>query len=164
VAVLEVVVHGPFVVGTRFFEHFVENAPAGGSSRFLTICSGDKVIGRGLLFALLILLLLVPLRAPAGARGILFLALPFVLVATKDGTNRLLAGGEVGDDVHQAVGSDGGAAAQLSDQLFAGGTREEGHDDVRVSDVGKLGALFGETPDVVPEGFAWLLFTASEVL
>jgi hypothetical protein len=39
--------------------------------------------------------------------------------------------------------------AQLSDQLFAGGTREEGHDDVGVSDVGKLGALFGETPDVV---------------
>jgi hypothetical protein len=43
-------------------------------------------------------------------------------------------------------------AAQLSDQLFAGGTREEGHDDIRVSDVGKLGALFGETPDVVLEG------------
>jgi hypothetical protein len=56
-----------------------------------------------------------------------------------------------------------GVAAQLSDQLFAGGTREEGHDDVRVGDVGKLGALFGETPDVVPEGFTRLLFTASEV-
>jgi hypothetical protein len=129
------------------------------------ISSGDKVIGRGLLFALLILLLLVvvPLRAPAGARGILVLTLPFVLVATKDGTNRLLAGGEVGDDVHQAIGSDGGAAAQLSDQLFTGGTREKGHDDGRVGDVGKLGALFGETPDVVPEGFTRLLFIASEV-
>jgi hypothetical protein len=53
--------------------------------------------------------------------------------------------------------------AQLSDQLFAGGTREEGHDDVRVGDVGKLGVLFGETLDVVPEGFAQLLFTDSEV-
>jgi hypothetical protein len=66
------------------------------------------------LFALLILLLIlvvVPLRAPAGARGILFLALPLVLVTAKDGANRLLAGGEVGDDVHQAIGSDGGAAA-----------------------------------------------------
>jgi hypothetical protein len=66
VAVLEVVVHGPFVVGTRFFEHFVENAPVegGGSSRFLMINSGDKVVGRGLLFALMIfllLLLLIPL-------------------------------------------------------------------------------------------------------
>jgi hypothetical protein len=117
------------------------------------------------LFALLIFLLLLvfPFRALAGARGILFLALPFVLVATKDGINRHLAGGEVGDNVHQTVGSDGSAAAQLSDQLFAGGAREEGHDDVRVSNVGKLGALFGETPDVVPEGLARLLFVASEI-
>jgi hypothetical protein len=49
------------------------------------------------------------------------------------------------------------------DQLFAGGTREEGHDDVGVSDVGELGALLGEMPDVIPEGFAWLLFAASEI-
>jgi hypothetical protein len=49
------------------------------------------------------------------------------------------------------------------DQFFAGGTREEGHDDVGVSDVGKLSALFGETPDVVPEGLTRLLFAASEV-
>jgi hypothetical protein len=47
---------------------------------------------------------------------------------------------------------------------FAGGARDEGHDDIGVGDVGKLGALFGETPDVVPEGFARLLFTTSEVL
>jgi hypothetical protein len=107
------------------------------------------------LFALLIfLLLLVPLRAPAGARRILFLALPFVLVTANDGTNRLLAGGEVGDNVHQTIGSYESVVAKLSDQLFACGTREEAHDDVRVDDVGKLGALFGETPDVVPEGLA----------
>jgi hypothetical protein len=30
VTVLEVVVRGPFVVGTRLFEHFFKNAPAGG--------------------------------------------------------------------------------------------------------------------------------------
>jgi hypothetical protein len=154
------------MIGTRFFEHFVKNAPAGGSSRFLTISSSNKVIGRGLLFALLVLLLLVvvPLRALARARAILFLALSFVLVATQDGTNCLLAGGEGGDNIHQTVGSNGSAAAQLSDQLFAGGTREKGHDDVGVSDVGELGALFGETSDVVPEGFARLLFAASEIL
>jgi hypothetical protein len=129
------------------------------------ISSGNKVIGRGLLFALLVFLLLVvvPLRALARACGILFLVLPFVLVTAKDGTNRLLTDGEVGDDVHQTVGGDGSAAAQLLDQLFAGGTREEGYDDARVDDVGKLGALFGETPDVVPEGLARLLFAASEV-
>jgi hypothetical protein len=117
------------------------------------------------LFALLIFLLVVvvPLRAPAGARGIVFLARPFLLVATKDGTNRLLASGEVGDNVHQTVCTDGSAVAHLSDQLFAGGTREEGHDDIRVGDVGKLGVLFGETPDVVLEGLTRLLFAASEV-
>jgi hypothetical protein len=49
------------------------------------------------------------------------------------------------------------------DQLFAGGTREEGHDDVRVSDVGELCVLFGEMPDVIPEGFTRLLFAASEI-
>jgi hypothetical protein len=131
VVVLKIVVRGPFVVGTWLFEHFVKNAPTGGPSRFLTISSSNKVIGRGLLFALLVLLLLpiVPLRAPARARGILFLALPFVLVATKDGTNCLLASGEVGDNIHQTVGSYGSAAAQFSDQLFTGGTREEGHDE-----------------------------------
>jgi hypothetical protein len=125
VAVLEVVVHGTFVVGTWLFEHFVENAPARGLSRFLAISSSNKVIGKGLELALLVLLLpVVPLRAPAGARGILLLVLPLVLIATKDGTNRL-AGGEVGDDIHQTVGSDGSVAAQLSDQLFAGGTERK---------------------------------------
>jgi hypothetical protein len=45
VAVLEVVICGPFVVGTWLFEHFVKNAPTGGPSRFLAISSSNKVIG-----------------------------------------------------------------------------------------------------------------------
>jgi hypothetical protein len=90
--------------------------------------------------------------------------LPLVLVTTKDGTNRLLAGVIVGDDVHQLVGSGGGVTAQLPDKLVASGSREESHDDVRVGDVGKLGALSGETPDVVTERLIWLLFTTPEVL
>jgi hypothetical protein len=89
--------------------------------------------------------------------------LPFVLVATKDGTNCLLTDGEVGDNIHQTVGSDGSVAAQLSNQLFAGGIREEGRDDIGVSDVGELGALFRETLDVILKGFTWLLFAASEI-
>jgi hypothetical protein len=89
--------------------------------------------------------------------------LPLVLVTTKDSTNRLLAGGIVGDDVHQLVGSGGGVAAQLSDKLFASGSREEGHDDVGVGDVGKLGALFRETPDIVMQRLVCLLFTTPEV-
>jgi hypothetical protein len=58
VAVLEIMVHGPFVVGTRLFEHFVKNAPARGPSRFPAISSSNKVVGRGLKLALLVLLLL----------------------------------------------------------------------------------------------------------
>jgi hypothetical protein len=165
VAVFEVVVRGPLVVGTRFFEHFIKNTPAGGPSRFLAFSGSNKLVGRGLELALLILLLLpiVPLGAPAGAHGIIDLELPLVLIATEDGTNRLLAGGVVGDDVHQTVGGDGGVMAQLSDQLFAGGSREEGHNHVGVGDVGELGALPRETPDVIPEGFTWLLLAAPKV-
>jgi hypothetical protein len=87
--------------------------------------------------------------------------LPFALITTKDGTDRLLAGGEVGDNVHQTVGSDRGVAAQLSDQLFACGAREESHDNVEAGDVGELGVLLRETLDVIPEGFTWLLLAAS---
>jgi hypothetical protein len=92
------------------------------------------------------------------------LRFPFVLVTTKDGSNRLLADGIVGDDVYQLVGSGGGVAAQLSDQLLASGFREKSHDDVGVGDVGELSALFGETSDIVTEGLARLLFTVPEVL
>jgi hypothetical protein len=53
--------------------------------------------------------------------------------------------------------------AQLSDQLFAGGAREKGHDHVRVGDVGEFGALPGETPDVILEGFTRLLLATPEV-
>jgi hypothetical protein len=58
VAVFEVVVRGPFVVGTRLFEHFIKDAPAGGASRFLAISSSNKVVYRGLELALLVLRLL----------------------------------------------------------------------------------------------------------
>jgi hypothetical protein len=111
----------------------------------------------------LLLLPVVPLGVPVGALGILILPLPFVLVATKDGTNRLLASGIVGDDVHQLISSGGGVVAQLLDQLFAGSSRKKSHDDVGVGDVGKLSALFGETPDIVTEGLVRLLFIAPEV-
>jgi hypothetical protein len=165
VAVLEVVVCGSLVVGTWFLEHLVEDAPTGEASRLLAVSSSDKVVCHGFVFSLLVLLIppVVPLGAPVRVLGVLVLELPLVLVAKKDGTNRLLAGGVVGDDVHQLIGSGGGVAAQLSDQLLVGSFREKGHDGVRVSDVGKLSALFGETPDIVTEGIVRLLFTAPEV-
>jgi hypothetical protein len=152
VVVLEVVVRGFFVVRTRFFEHFVKNTPAGGSSRLFAVGSSDEVISRGFALALLVLVVVVVFSgALVRALGFLVLVLPLVLIATKDGTNRLLAGGIVGDDVHQFVGSGRGIATQLPDKLFASGSREESHDDVGVGDVGKLGALFGETLDIVTE-------------
>jgi hypothetical protein len=88
---------------------------------------------------------------------------PFVLVTAKDGTNCLLASGKVGDDVHQSVGSEWGVMAQLSDQLLAGGSGEEGHDHVEVGDIGEFGALPREAPDVIPEGFTWFLLATPEV-
>jgi hypothetical protein len=66
---------------------------------------------------MLVLLLppIVPIGISVGALGVLVLALPLVLVTTKYGTNRLLTGGVVGDDVHQFIGSGGGVVSQLSD-------------------------------------------------
>jgi hypothetical protein len=133
--------------------------------RLLAVSSSDKVVSHGFTLALLVLLIppVVPLGASVGALRFLILALPLILVTTKDSTDRLLVGGIVGDDVHQFIGSDRGVAAQLSDQLLAGGSREKSHDDIRVGDIGKLSALFGETPDIVTEGLARLLFTTPEV-
>jgi hypothetical protein len=53
-----------------------------------------------LVLLILLLLPVAPLGAPVGALGFFVLAVPLILVATKDGTNRLLAGGVVGDDIH----------------------------------------------------------------
>jgi uncharacterized protein YhhL (DUF1145 family) len=87
--------------------------PPGGASRLLAVSGGDEIVSRSvaLSWLVLLLLLLVPLGAPAGALGILILVIPLVLVTTKDGTNCLLAGGVVGDDAHQLVGSGRGVAA-----------------------------------------------------
>jgi len=49
-------------------------------------------------------------------------------------------------------------------QLLVGGTSDEGSDDVRVCDVGELGALLGESPDEVSEGLIRLLPVAPKVL
>jgi hypothetical protein len=47
--------------------------------------------------------------------------------------------------------------------LLASGAIEKSHDDVGVDDIRKLSALFGETPNIVMEGLARLLFTVAEV-
>jgi hypothetical protein len=52
---------------------------------------------------------------------------------------------------------------QLAHQVAAGGASEERADDIRVADVGQLGALLRESPDVVPERLSRLLAAASEI-
>jgi hypothetical protein len=86
-----------------------------------------------------------------------------LLILPEDGLNRLLARGELGGDVHQLARPGGGLATQLAHQVTAGGAGEERADDIRVGDVGQLGALLRESPDVVPERLPRLLATASEI-
>jgi hypothetical protein len=54
-------------------------------------------------------------------------------------------------------------STQLADQVAAGGAGEERANDIRVGDVGQLGALLRESPDVVPERLSRLLSATSEV-
>jgi hypothetical protein len=86
-----------------------------------------------------------------------------LLVLPEDGLNCLLARGELGGDVHQLARPGGDLATQLAHQVTAGGAGEERADDVRVGDVGKLGTLLRESPDVVPERLSRLLAAASEI-
>jgi hypothetical protein len=44
-----------------------------------------------------------------------------------------------------------------------GSPRQERADDIDISDIGQLIALFGEMSDVVMEGLVWLLPTVLEV-
>jgi hypothetical protein len=64
------------MIGTRFFEHFVKNVPAGGSSRLLAVSGSDKVISHGFALALLVFLLVVislcALVEPSGSSSLRF--------------------------------------------------------------------------------------------
>jgi hypothetical protein len=86
-----------------------------------------------------------------------------LLVLPEDSLNRLLARGELGGDVHQLARPGGGLSTQLADQVAASGAGEKRADDIRIGDVGQLGALLRESPDVVPERLSRLLSAASEV-
>jgi hypothetical protein len=47
--------------------------------------------------------------------------------------------------------------------VAAGGAGEERADDIRIGDVGQLGALLRESSDVVPKRLPWQLAAASEI-
>jgi hypothetical protein len=86
-----------------------------------------------------------------------------LLVFPEDGFDCLLTRGELGGDVHQFARLCGSLAPQFAHQVSASGAGEESSDDVRVGDVGQLGALLRKPPDVLLEGFPWLLAAASEI-
>jgi hypothetical protein len=64
-----------------------------------------------------------------------------LLVLLEDGFDRLLTRGELGGYVHQFARLGGSLASQFAHQVPASGASEESPDDVRVGDVGQLGAL-----------------------
>jgi hypothetical protein len=64
-----------------------------------------------------------------------------LLVLPEDGFDCLLTRGELGGDVHQLACLGGSLVAQFAHQVAASGAGEERPDDIRVDDVGQLGAL-----------------------
>jgi hypothetical protein len=123
----------------------------------------DKICVGGVAFRLRLLFRL--LRAMLGGRlgDVFLLASPRLLVLPEDGFDRLLTRGELGGDVHQLARLGGSLAAQFAHQVAASGAGEERPDDIRVGDVGQLGALLRKPPDVLSQGFPWLLAAASEI-
>jgi hypothetical protein len=126
--------------------------------------SSDKICVGGVALRLRLLLGLL-LRAPLGGRlGDVFrLSSLRLLVLPEDGFDRLLTRGKLGGDVHQLARLGGSLAAQFAHRVMASGAGVERPDDIRVGDVGQLGALLRKPPDVLSQGFPWLLAAASEV-
>jgi hypothetical protein len=163
-ALLKGVLDGTLMIGARLLKHFVEQVGTSGRLPRVSVLDGsDKVRVGGVAFRLRLLALL--LRAALSGRlGDVFRLVPLrLLVLPEDGLDRLLPRGELGGDVHQLACPGGSLATQLAHQVAASGAGEERADDIRVGDVGQLGALLRKSPDVVPEGFSRLLAAASEI-
>jgi hypothetical protein len=104
--------------------------------------SSDEIRVNGVAFCLRLLPGLL-LRATRGGRlrGIFLLSSLRLLVLPEDGFDRLLTRGELGGYVHQFARLGGSLASQFAHQVSASGAGEECPNDVRVDDVGQLGAL-----------------------
>jgi hypothetical protein len=161
----EGVLDGPLVIGARLLEHLVEGAgPSRRFPRVPVLGRSDEIHVSGVALRLRLVLGLV-LRAPLGGRlGGIFLQLSLrLLVLSEDGFDRLLTRGELGGDVHQFARTGGSLAPQFAHQVSASGAGKESPDDIRVGNVGQLGALLQKPPDVLSEGLPWLLVAASEI-
>jgi hypothetical protein len=104
--------------------------------------SGDEVRVDDIALRLRLLLGLLLRATLDGRLGVVFL-LPSLrlLVLPEDGFDRLLTRGELGGYVHQFTCLSGCLAPQFSYQVSASGAGEECPNDIRVGDVGHLGAL-----------------------
>jgi hypothetical protein len=148
---LKVVLDGTLVIGARLLEHLVEQVgPSRRLPRVPVFDSSDKICVGGVALRLRLLLGLL-FHAPLGGRlGDIFLLAPLrLLVLPEDGLDRLLTRGELGGDVHRLARLGGSLAAQFAHQVSAGGAGEERPDDIRVGDVGQLGALLRKPLDVL---------------
>jgi hypothetical protein len=164
-AFLKGVLDGALVIGARLLEHLVEQVgPSGRLSRVPVLGGSDKICVGGVVFRLRLLFRLL-LHATLGRRlgDIFLLASLRLLVLSEDDFDRLLTSGELGGDVHQLARLGGSLAAQFAHQIAASGAGEEHPDDIRVGDVGQLGELLRKPPDVLSQGFPWLLAAASEI-
>jgi hypothetical protein len=143
VALLKGVLDGTPVIGARLLEHLVERVgPSGRLPRVPVLGSSDEIRVNGVALCLCLLLGLL-FRATLGGRlgGVFLLSSLRLLVLPEDGFDHLLIRGELGGYVHQFAHLGGSLAPQFAYQVSASGSSEECPDDVRVGDVGQLGAL-----------------------
>jgi hypothetical protein len=134
---------GTLVIGARLLEHLVEQVgPSRRLPRVPVFDSNDEIRVSGVALCLCLLLGLLLRATLGGCLGDVFLLASLrLLVLPEDGLDRLMTRGELGGDVHQLARLGGGLAPQFAHQVSAGGAGEECPDDIRVGDVGQLGAL-----------------------
>jgi hypothetical protein len=156
---------GTLVIGARLLEHLVKRAgPSRRLPRVPVLGSGDEIRVSSVALCLRLLPGLLLLATLGGCLGGVFLRLSLrLLVFPEDGFNHLLTRGELGGDVHQFARLGGSLAPQFAHQVPTSGAGEESPDDIRVGNVGQLSGLLRKPPDVLSEGFSWLLAAASEI-
>jgi hypothetical protein len=150
-AFLKGVLDGALVIGARLLEHLVEQVgPSGRLPRVPVLGGSDNICVGGVALCLRLLLGLL-LRAALGRRlgDVFLLASLRLLVLPEDGLDRLLTRDELGGDVHQLARLGGSLATQFAHQVTTSGAGEERPDDIRVGDVGQLGALLRKPSDVL---------------
>jgi hypothetical protein len=126
--------------------------------------SSDEIRISGVALRLRLLLGLLLCAALGGRLGDVFLLASLrLLILLEDGLDRLLTRGELGGDVHQLTRLGRSLATQFAHQVVASGAGEERPDDIRVGDVGQLGALLRKPLDVISQGFPQLLAAALEI-